>query len=261
MASVLLEVKGLHHHFKNGKNHVIHAVKDVSFQLYENEFIGLVGESGSGKSTTGKCLLQMYKPTAGVVHYQGLELTNPKVYQANRHRLCSELQMVFQDSASAMNPRMTVAQIIAEPLLLQKRMKDKRELSKKVSELMALVELDENLLSRHPYECSGGQRQRIGIARAICLEPKLLIADEPIASLDLPLQVQIVTLLKKLQESQKLSCILITHDLQMALKACDRLAVMQAGRIVEIEKTSVLRHEPKHAYTKSLLDAILTPEV
>lgn len=256
----ILEVSGLKQTFEVGKHQSIKAVDGISFKVYEGEIFGLVGESGSGKSTTGKSILQMNKPTAGQVNFQGLNLTDNQVYQAHKNQIRRDMQLIFQDSASALNPRMTLRQIIEEPLVLQKMCRDKRERLKKVIELMALVGLEENLLTRHPYECSGGQRQRIAIARALSVEPKLLIADEPIASLDVSLQAQVVNLLMKLQKEKGLSCLLISHDLEMVMHICQRIAVMHRGKIVEIGESEQIKQNPQHAYTKALRAAMLIPD-
>jgi ABC-type oligopeptide transport system ATPase subunit len=256
----ILEVSNLKQVFTAGKHQSIKAVDGISFKVYEGEIFGLVGESGSGKSTTGKSILQMNKPTAGQVHFQGLNLTDAQVYQAHKNQIRRDMQLIFQDSASALNPRMTLRQIIEEPLVLQKMCRDKRERLKKVIDLMALVGLEENLLTRHPYECSGGQRQRIAIARALSVEPKLLIADEPIASLDVSLQAQVVNLLMKLQKEQGLSCLLISHDLEMVMHICQRIAVMHRGKIVEIGESEQIKQNPQHAYTKALRAAMLIPD-
>jgi oligopeptide transport system ATP-binding protein len=256
----ILEVKGLKQYFKLDRNTLIKAVDDISLEIYKGEIFGLVGESGSGKSTTGRSIMNIYKPTAGEIHYNGKNISDSKVYRANRKMINRNMQIIFQDSTSALNPRMTVKEIIEEPLIIQKIYKNKGERLDKVDQLMNLVGLDKAFKDNHPHECSGGQRQRIGIARALSLDPDFIIADEPIASLDVSIQAQIINLFKKLQKENGLTCLFISHDLSMVRYVCNRVAVMYRGKIVELAETKELYRNPIHPYTKALFSSILVPD-
>ncbi|WP_353852998.1 ATP-binding cassette domain-containing protein [Dehalobacter restrictus] len=255
----ILEVKNLKQYFKLDKNTVIKAVNDISFDIYKGEIFGLVGESGSGKSTTGRSIINIYQPTGGEVYYRGKQISDPKIFRAERKFINRNMQIIFQDSTSSLNSRMTIKEIIEEPLRIQKVYKNKDARFNKVVELMNLVGLDKMYLDYHPYECSGGQRQRAGIARALSVDPEFLIADEPIASLDVSIQAQMINLFKKLQRENGLTCLFISHDLAMVRYVCDRVGVMYQGKIVELAETKELYRNPIHPYTQALFSSILVP--
>lgn len=256
----ILEVKNLKQYFKLDKNNMIKAVDDISFDLYQGEIFGLVGESGSGKSTTGKSIIKIYQPTGGKVFFQGNLISDPQIYKKERKNINRNMQLIFQDSTSSLNSRMTIGEIIEEPLVIQRICKDKEDRRNKVNELLNLVGLDKNCLDQYPYELSGGQRQRVGIARALSLDPKFIIADEPIASLDASIQAQIINLFKELQKERGLTCLFISHDLAMVRYVCDRVGVMHNGKIVELAETKELYRNPIHPYTRVLLSSILIPD-
>ena len=231
------------------------AVDDVSFAVDEGEMFGLVGESGSGKSTTGRCILRLIEPTSGEVFFRGenvLGFSTSRMRQARR-----DMQIVFQDPYSSLNPRMRVGQIVEEPLVIH-GLGSRTERRARVEELFDLVGLERDHLQRYPHEFSGGQRQRIGIARALALNPALIIADEAVSALDVSIQAQVVTLLLDLQKRLKLTYLFIAHDLRLVENICSRVAVMYLGKIVEIGETSTLFTQPTHPYTRALLSAIPT---
>ena len=236
---ILLEVKNLKQYFPLGRKSVVKAVDDVSFHIYEGETFGLVGESGSGKSTTGRTIIRLYDPTGGEVKH---------------------MQMIFQDPMACLNPRMTVMDIIAEGLDIHGLCKSKEERTQRVYELLRTVGLNEQHANRYPHEFSGGQRQRIGIARALAVEPKFIIADEPISALDVSIQAQVVNLLRKLQKENGLTYLFIAHDLSMVKYISDRIGVMHKGKLVELASSDDLYENPLHPYTKSLLSAIPLPD-
>jgi ABC-type oligopeptide transport system ATPase subunit len=258
MSAPLVEVRGLTKHFTRGgglfqKGTVVKAVDGVSFTIDEGETFGLVGESGSGKSTTGRCMLRLVEPTAGEVRYAGedvLAFSSSRMRAARRH-----MQMIFQDPYSSLNPRMKARDIVDEPLIIHK-LGSKREREARVAELFRLVGLDPAHLDRYPHEFSGGQRQRIGLARALALEPKFIIADEPVSALDVSIQAQVVNLLMDLQERLRLTYLFIAHDLRLVRHICRRVAVMYLGRIVEMGDTESIFASPAHPYTRALLSAI-----
>jgi len=256
----ILEVKNLKQYFNLDRNTVIKAVDDISFDIYKGEIFGLVGESGSGKSTTGRSIINIYQPTGGKIYYRGKLISDPKIYGAEKRFVNRNMQIIFQDSTSSLNSRMTIKEIIEEPLLIQKVCNKKEERNKKIYELLDLVGLDKIYLDRYPYECSGGQRQRVGIARALSLDPEFIIADEPIASLDVSIQAQIINLFKKLQREKGLTCLFVSHDLAMVRYVCDRVGVMYHGKIVELAETRELYRHPIHPYTKALFSSILVPD-
>jgi ABC-type oligopeptide transport system ATPase subunit len=258
----LLEVRNLVKEFgrKGGllrKAGVVRAVNDVSFTIDEGETFGLVGESGSGKTTTGRCILRLIEPTSGEVRFKGedvLAFSRSRLRAARR-----EMQIVFQDPYSSLNPRMRVGKIVEEPLIIH-GIGNKAERQARVTELFQLVGLDPEQLSRYPHQFSGGQRQRIGLARALALNPSLIIADEPVSALDVSVQAQVVNLLMDLQQRLKLTYLFIAHDLRLVQHICNRVAVMYLGRIVEMGPTARLFEAPAHPYTRALLSAIPIPD-
>ena len=233
------------------------AVDDVSFTIEEGETFGLVGESGSGKTTTGRCLLRLIEPTSGEVKFRGeniLDFSTSRLRAARR-----QMQIVFQDPYSSLNPRMRARQIVEEPLIIH-RLGDRAARGARVAELVRLVGLDPVHLERYPHEFSGGQRQRIGLARALALSPSFLILDEPVSSLDVSVQAQVVNLLMDLQRRLSLTYLFIAHDLRLVEHICNRVAVMYLGRIVEIGAAASLFAAPQHPYTRALLSAIPIPD-
>ena len=256
----LLEVRRLVKHFtrKQGlfaRPSLVRAVDDVSFTIDEGEMFGLVGESGSGKSTTGRCILRLIEPTSGEVLFRGenvLTFSTSRMRQARR-----DMQIVFQDPYSSLNPRMRVGQIVEEPLVIH-GLGSRSERQARARELFDLVGLEPEHLHRYPHEFSGGQRQRIGIARALALNPALIVADEAVSALDVSIQAQVVALLLELQHRLKLTYLFIAHDLRLVENICSRVAVMYLGRIVEIGETRSLFTQPTHPYTRALLSAIPT---
>ena len=254
----ILEVKHLKQYFKNGRN-VTKAVDDVSFDIYEGETFGLVGESGSGKTTTGRSILQLYKPTSGEVIFEGKNVENLKS-RADKLAFTRDAQMIFQDPYASLNPRMTVEDIIAEGLDIHHLVKDKAERSKRVEELLETVGLNESHASRFPHEFSGGQRQRIGIARALAVEPKFIVADEPISALDVSIQAQVVNLMIKKKKKRGLTYLFIAHDLSMVKFISDRIGVMHYGKLLEVGPADDVYDRPLHDYTKSLISAVPIPD-
>lgn len=254
----ILEVKHLKQYFKNGRN-VTKAVDDVSFDIYEGETFGLVGESGSGKTTTGRSILQLYKPTSGEVIFEDKNVENLKS-RADKLAFTRDAQMIFQDPYASLNPRMTVEDIIAEGLDIHHLVKDKAERSKRVEELLETVGLNESHASRFPHEFSGGQRQRIGIARALAVEPKFIVADEPISALDVSIQAQVVNLMIELQKKRGLTYLFIAHDLSMVKFISDRIGVMHYGKLLEVGPADDVYDRPLHDYTKSLISAVPIPD-
>ena len=255
--NVLVEAKHLVKEFPIGgskKNpQVVHAVSDVNLTIYEGETLALVGESGCGKSTLGRVLIRLLAATSGNIYFEGEEIAGLKESEfAARRR---QMQIIFQDPYASLNPRMSVKEIIAEPLITY-GLKDKTQLETKVKELMRKVGIPEEFYNRYPHQFSGGQRQRIGIARAIALNPKLIICDEPVSALDVSIQSQVLNLLKDLQEEFKLTYLFISHDLSVVKFIADRVCVMFLGNICEIGDTESLYEKPLHPYTRFLLHAI-----
>jgi peptide/nickel transport system ATP-binding protein/oligopeptide transport system ATP-binding protein len=254
----LLEVRRLVKHFVRRQGlfrapSVVRAVDDVSFAIEEGEMFGLVGESGSGKSTTGRCILRLIEPTSGEVIFRG---ENVLGFSKSRLRLARrDMQIVFQDPYSSLNPRMRVGDIVEEPLVIHD-LGAREQRRARVSELFELVGLEPDHLRRYPHEFSGGQRQRIGIARALALNPALIIADEAVSALDVSIQAQVVRLLLDLRERLKLTYLFIAHDLRLVEDICTRVAVMYLGRVVELGDTRALFERPAHPYTRALLSAI-----
>jgi oligopeptide transport system ATP-binding protein len=232
-------------------------VDDVSFSIDKGETFGLVGESGSGKTTTGRCILRLIEPTKGEVLFDGRDVL--RLSRGDLRRARRDMQIVFQDPYSSLNPRMRVDEIVEEPLVIHK-LGSKAERRERVKQLFALVGLNPDHLRRYPHEFSGGQRQRIGLARALALNPSLIIADEPVSALDVSVQAQVVNLLMELQQRLKLTYLFIAHDLRLVEHICSRVAVMYLGRIVEMGETAKLFASPQHPYTRALLSAIPVPD-
>jgi oligopeptide transport system ATP-binding protein len=235
----------------------VRAVDGVSFDVKRGETLGLVGESGCGKSTTGRTILQLYKPTAGQVTFEGTDLIKLKGEQMRQMR--RKMQMIFQDPYASLNPRMTVAQLVGEPLMVH-NVATGAEINQRVEHLLELVNLNPAFASRYPHEFSGGQRQRIGVARALALQPSFIICDEPISALDVSIQAQVVNLLEELQEQFHLTYLFIAHDLSMVRHISDRVAVMYLGVIVELATRDELYSKPLHPYTQALLSAVPIPD-
>ena len=257
----LVEISHLSYSYPLDRKRVFQAVKDVSFEIRRDEIFGLVGESGSGKSTVGKCLMGILSPKAEMFSYDGINLLDKKAKKKNARRLQKERQMIFQDSTSSLNQKMKVERILAEPLEIHKIFSDRKEQHEFLCEMMEEVELEEEQLQVRPPELSGGQRQRVAIARAFAMKPKLLIADEPIASLDVTTQAQMVKLFRHLQREHDCAILFIAHDLSMVRLLCDRVGVMKDGRLVEMGQTEQVFEYPQHPYTKRLLEAIPIPEI
>jgi oligopeptide transport system ATP-binding protein len=235
----------------------VHAVDDVSFDIYEGETLGLVGESGCGKSTTGRTILQLYRPTSGNVFFQDKNLAQMRGNDLRKMR--REMQMIFQDPYASLNPRLTVGEIIGEPLVVHK-MATGKDVRERVEHLLELVGLNPAFDNRYPHEFSGGQRQRIGVARALALQPSLIVCDEPISALDVSIQAQVVNLLEDLQSQFGLTYLFIAHDLSMVRHISSRVAVMYLGAIVELAPRYDLYNNPLHPYTQALLSAVPVPD-
>lgn len=256
----IMEIRDLVQHFRISDTYTARAVNGISFEIYENEVFGLVGETGCGKSTVARTVSGIYHPTAGEVFYEGKPVSGKDASKQQRQRMQREVQMVFQDSAAALNPRMTVKKILMEPLKIQKCSGDRNSAATRIVKILALVGMPESCLSRHPDELSGGQRQRIAIARSLMLYPRLLIADEPVASLDVSIQAQIINLLMHCKEDHHFSMLFIAHDLSVVRFISDRVAVMLKGKMVEVAPTKELFTNPIHPYTQSLLSAAHVPD-
>lgn len=258
MSEILVKVKDLKKHFSTSSG-VLHAVDGVSFDIKKGETLGIVGESGCGKSTTGRAILQVYPIDGGSVEIDGIEMTslNKKELRANRR----VAQMIFQDPYASLNPRKTIYQIIEEPLLIHKMCPDKKERRKKVQGLMNLVGLSKRLEQSYPHELDGGRRQRAVIARALSIDPKFIVCDEPVSALDVSIQAQILNLLQDLQEELGLTYIFITHDLSVVKHISHDIAVMYLGKIVEKVSAKKLFKTPLHPYTQALLSAIPIPDI
>ncbi|MFM8796376.1 MAG: ABC transporter ATP-binding protein [Betaproteobacteria bacterium] len=236
----------------------VHAVDGVSFELLEGQTLGVVGESGCGKSTMGRCILRLIEPTSGQVVFDGQDVT-----AANRRSLralARQMQIIFQDPFASLNPRMTVGAIIGEGLLIHGLARNRTEVADRVAELLTMVGLSKDQMRRYPHEFSGGQRQRIGIARALAVQPRLIVCDEAVSALDVSIQAQVINLLQDLQEQLGLTYVFIAHDLSVVEHASNRVAVMYLGRIVEMADARDLYAQPRHPYTESLLSAVPVPD-
>ena len=253
----LLEVKNLSQYFKAGRN-VVKAVNDVSFEIYPGETYGLVGESGSGKSTTGRAIIRLYDPNAGEIYFDGRKITGPLSPEDNKF-LRMNMQMIFQDPMASLNPRQRVLDIVASGLDNFKLYEDEKEREEKVLDALVKVGLSPEHASRFPHQFSGGQRQRIGIARALVLNPKLLIADEAISALDVSIQAQVVSLLGEIQERTNVAILFIAHDLSMVKYISDRIGVIHLGHLVETGTSDEIFAKPVHPYTRSLLSVVPSP--
>lgn len=264
IGEALLKVRGLKKYFPINSGFLIQrqtgavkAVDGLNFDVFQGETLGLVGESGCGKSTTGRTILQLYRPTAGTVEFDGVDLASLKGEDLRKMR--RKMQMIFQDPYASLNPRMTVGKIIAEPLEVHDIGTPKERLER-VQYLLNKVNLNPYFVNRYPHEFSGGQRQRIGIARALALNPSLIVCDEPISALDVSIQAQVVNLLQELQAEFGLTYLFIAHDLSMVRHICDRVAVMYLGKIVELAPADELYSNPLHPYSQSLLSAVPVPD-
>jgi oligopeptide transport system ATP-binding protein len=262
-ADVLLKVEDLKMHFPIYRGvfqrqvGAVRAVDGISFDVYRGETLGLVGESGCGKSTTGRTILQLYKPTDGQIHFEGADLVTLRGEEMRRMR--RKMQMIFQDPYASLNPRMTVEQIVGEPLMVH-NVATGKEIEERVKHLLELVGLNPAFSTRYPHEFSGGQRQRVGVARALALQPSFIICDEPISALDVSIQAQVVNLLEELQEQFNLTYLFIAHDLSMVRHISKRVAVMYLGVIVELTDRDELYRSPLHPYTQALLSAVPIPD-
>lgn len=263
MADKILEVKNLKKYFPvESKVRVepksVKAVDDVSFDVYRNETLSIVGESGCGKSTTGRCLIGLNKPTSGEVIYNGKNIVG--ISDKEQRILCKDLQMIFQDPYSSLNPRMTIGSILEEPLIIHKICKTKEERMQRVLDMLEKVGMRRDHYYRYPHEFSGGQRQRIGIARALILEPKLVVCDEPVSALDVSIQSQVLNLLAEVKKEMNITYVFISHNMSVVRYISDRVGVMYLGHLVELAGTEELYNNPLHPYTQALLSTVPEPD-
>lgn len=259
MSNTILKVKNLTKNFYTASG-VLSAVSNISFEIKTGETLGVVGESGCGKSTLGRAILRLHEPTSGEIYFDGTNIT--KLPPAEMKQLRNKMQIIFQDPYESLNPRMSVSQAIAAPLLIQKRYKSsqKNEINQKVLEMMDLVGLARRLVNSYPHELDGGRRQRIGIARALVLNPKFIVCDEPVSALDVSIQAQILNLMQDLQEQFGLTYMFITHDLSVVKHLSNKILVMYLGQMVELGTPSQIFENPLHPYTQALLSAIPVPD-
>ena len=257
-AEPILTVKGLKQYFKVSSTFTVKAVDDVSFDIYPGETYGLVGESGSGKSTIGRSVIRLYDPTAGEIHFNGRDISG-KLSKADNQALRTQMQMIFQDPMASLNPRKKVRDILGEGLDIHHLYKTKEERETIIRNILAKVGLAPEHAARYPHQFSGGQRQRVGIARALIMNPKLIIADECISALDVSIQAQVVNLMKDIQEETGLAYLFIAHDLSMVKYISDRIGVLHLGHLLETGTTDEIFANPVHPYTRSLLSAIPEP--
>lgn len=263
MADKILEVKNLKKYFPvESKVRVepksVKAVDDVSFDVYRNETLSIVGESGCGKSTTGRCLIGLNKPTSGEVIYNGKNIVG--ISDKEQRVLCKDLQMIFQDPYSSLNPRMTIGSILEEPLIIHKICKTKEERMQRVLDMLEKVGMRRDHYYRYPHEFSGGQRQRIGIARALIFEPKLVVCDEPVSALDVSIQSQVLNLLAEVKKEMNITYVFISHNMSVVRYISDRVGVMYLGHLVELAGTEELYNNPLHPYTQALLSTVPEPD-
>lgn len=258
MSDVILEVKNLKKYFNTPKGK-LHAVDDVSFTIERGKTLGIVGESGCGKSTTGRTILRLIEPTSGTIMFDGVDVA--KLSRRELRKMRKDMQIIFQDPFSSLDPKMPINQLISEPIKNAGLIKNKKELEKRVLELMDIVGLAPRLYNSYPHELDGGRRQRVGIARALALNPKFIVCDEPVSALDVSIQAQILKLLKTLQEERGLTYIFITHDLSVIYYFADDIAVMYLGQLVEKAPAEELFAHPMHPYTRALLSAIPEPKL
>lgn len=260
MPDTLLDVRNVTHDFSLSKTACVRALDRLSFSIRRGEIYGLVGESGSGKSTAARCVMNLVQPRAGQIFYQGIDITNPRQFAANKKLLQTSRQMIFQDSTSSLNGRMKVCDIIAEPMRIARMTPKRGTYRKEAAFQMKYVGLDAMYLDKYPAELSGGQRQRVAIARALCMEPELLVADEPVSALDVSIQAQIINLFRHLQAEHGFSFLFIAHDLSMVRYLCDRVGVLLRGRLVEEAPAAELFSHPQHPYTRALISAMPLPD-
>ena len=254
----LLKVKGLKQYFKISSNYTVHAVENISFEIYPGETYGLVGESGSGKSTIGRSIIRLYNPTDGKITFGGMDISG-KLDKSIRQDLRVQMQMIFQDPMASLNPRKKIGDIIGEGLDIHHMCKNSGEREEKIKAILQKVGLAPEHAARYPHQFSGGQRQRVGIARALIMNPRLIIADECISALDVSIQAQVVNLMKDIQQETRTAYLFIAHDLSMVKYISDRIGVLHLGHLLETGTTEEIFSRPIHPYTKSLLSAIPTP--
>ena len=260
MDDVILEVRHLSHRFKLTRKLAVQALDDLSFQVRRGEIFGLVGESGSGKSTVARCVMNLYQPTSGEIWFNGVDITDRSQRRKHKKMLETKRQLIFQDSGSSMNQRMKVVDVITEPMRIHHIQTPRKTPREEAAFQLKYVGLDGSYLDQYPAELSGGQRQRVNIARALSMEPELLVADEPVAALDVSIQAQIINLFRHLQEEHGFSILFIAHDLAMVEYLCDRVGVLYRGKLVECAPTKALFANPTHPYTQALLSAIPIPD-
>ena len=256
MADTILEVKNLTKYFKT-KHGMLHAVDGINFKLARGKTLGLVGESGCGKSTTGRTILRLIEPTAGEIIFEGKDIN--KLSRSELRHARKDMQLIFQDPYSSLDPRKTVSQIISEPIIANKILKTSADIDARVAELMSTVGLAARLFNAYPHELDGGRRQRIGIARALAMEPKFIVCDEPVSALDVSIQAQVINVLNDLKKEMGLTILFIAHDLSVVKYFSDTIGVMYRGRIVEMGEADKVYRNPLHPYTKSLISSIPLP--